>query len=134
MKSDVFAPLMVLLIIMAAIWLPFVVWLFRYLRKRHPSTYQAVGEPSLFWNNSMRTQWLFFKFTWSSKPRELGDLVLLNAIRFTRVFLISYLLLFSVIMTAFLTKAFTARAERRATGSGEVRTDKSYEGHTTPPR
>jgi len=58
---------------MAGVWLVLVVWLFCRLRDRHASTYVALGSPNLFWNNTLRSQWLFLRFLYSSRRHELGD-------------------------------------------------------------
>jgi hypothetical protein len=40
-----------LLVPVLAAWLILLVRLFSILRKSHPSVYEALGSPSLFWNN-----------------------------------------------------------------------------------
>jgi hypothetical protein len=79
---------------MVLVWFVLISWLFRRLREHHASTYEAMGSPSLFWNNSMRNNWLFMKFLFGSQWRELGDPAVTNACRFMRVFLVAYLALF----------------------------------------
>ncbi len=46
---------------------------FRRLRRDHPLAWQALGEPTLFWNSSARNRWLFTRFIWSGSYRELKD-------------------------------------------------------------
>ena len=58
-----------LLMAMVATWFVLISWLFRRLRERHASTYEAMGSPTLFWNNSIRNNWLFMKFLFSSEWR-----------------------------------------------------------------
>lgn len=76
------------------VWLCFLHWLFRRLRCKHPTCYEAIGSPSLFWNNSMRNNWLFMKFVWSSRAGDLGDVAVVRAVRFTRVFIVAHILVF----------------------------------------
>ncbi len=88
---QVFAAYFVVTIIVVVwSWFFMVAWLFRRLRKRHPATYEAIGSPSLFWNNSMRNGWLLLKFLFSSKPQELGDPVIRWLARLMRIFLVVY--------------------------------------------
>ena len=84
------------LIALAAVWLVLVSWLFRHLRKHHTATYEAMGFPSLFWNNSIRNNWRFLKFLFGSKWRALGDPTVAKACRLIRLFLIAYLSLFLI--------------------------------------
>jgi hypothetical protein len=82
----------VTLLVMMTIWVVFLSWFFRYLRNRHPSTYAAIGSPSLFWNNSMRSQWLFMRFVCTSQWRELDDSVVSKSVRGIRIFFVLYVL------------------------------------------
>jgi hypothetical protein len=77
---------------MVAVWFVLLSWFFRRLRNRHTATYETLGSPSLFWNNSPRNNWLFLKFLCSSRWRELGDPAIAYAVRFMRIFLVIYLL------------------------------------------
>jgi hypothetical protein len=52
-----------------------------------------MGRPSLFWNNSIRSNWRFMKFLFGSRSRELGDRSIANACRFMRMLLVVYLIL-----------------------------------------
>jgi hypothetical protein len=63
----------VLLMALAIIWLALILWIFHRLRHRHIATYESIGSPSLFCNNSMRNNWLFFKFLFGGQWRDLGD-------------------------------------------------------------
>jgi hypothetical protein len=92
----------VLLFVMTAIWLVLVWWLFRHLREHHAATFEAIGSPSLFWNDSPRNNWLFLRFLFSSQWRALADPAIANAVRFMRRFLIVYVLLFLGVLAIFL--------------------------------
>lgn len=75
-------------------WLILVWWYFRRLRRCHPATYEAIGSPSLFWNNSTRNNWLFLKFLFSAEPHSLGDRAIGRASRLMRVLFVAYPFLF----------------------------------------
>jgi hypothetical protein len=90
------------LFILAIVWLGLIVWLFRRLRLRHPATYEAMGSPSLFWNNSMRNNWLLLKFLFGGQWRALGDARLSAVIRGMRVLLIVSLAGFAAFLAAFM--------------------------------
>ena len=85
---------MATLFAMIAVWFVLCSWLFRRLRERHASTYEAIGSPTLFWNNSIRNGWLSMKFLLGGHWRSLGDSKLATVCSFMRVFFVLYLLLF----------------------------------------
>ena len=95
--------LFIALMTMTVIWLILISWLFRRLRMRHPPVYQGMGAPTVFWNNSMRNNWLFLKFLWSSRTRELGDRQIIKVVHFMRLFFVCYFALFVGIVCVFLT-------------------------------
>lgn len=43
------------------------------LRTRHQPTWLALGEPTVFYNLSIRTQWRVNKFIWFGEHRALSD-------------------------------------------------------------
>ena len=94
MKFDLFFSGVITLMVMVLVWFVTISWFFHRLRTRHPSTYEAIGSPSLFWNNSMRNNWLFWKFLWSSRIHELDDPVAVRVSVFMRIWIVSYLILF----------------------------------------
>jgi hypothetical protein len=89
-----FVAIFSVLAVMAVIWFICVAWLSRRLRAHHPSVHEELGSFSLFWNNSPRTGWLLLKFLWSSCSRELGDSSLITLVRFMRMLLLCYAILF----------------------------------------
>ncbi len=101
MNGSIFVTAWLILMTMAAIWFPTLFWFFRRLRIQHPSVYESIGSPSLFWNNSMRNNWLFFKFLWSSRVKELNDLALTRSAVFMRIWLVIYTALFVACLVAF---------------------------------
>jgi hypothetical protein len=90
------------LFILIAVWFGLIVWFFRRLRVRHPAAFEAIGSPSLFWNNSMRNNWLFLKFLFQSQWRELGDPQLSAVARGMQIFLIVYTAYFAALVATFM--------------------------------
>jgi hypothetical protein len=87
----------------AVVWLATVAWLFRRLRNNHEAQYESLGSPTLFWNNSLRNQWLLAKFLFGSQWKSLNDPVLATACSIMRAFLCAYLVGFVIFMaTVFL--------------------------------
>jgi hypothetical protein len=91
-------PLFGLLLVMVAIWFLLVSRLFHRLRDCHHSTYMAMGSPTLFWNNSLRNQWLFLKFLLASQWRDLNDPLISRIVPFLRVWLVVYPVLFMALV------------------------------------
>jgi hypothetical protein len=91
-----------ILFAMAVIWLGLIFWMFRRLRVRHVATYEAIGSPSLFWNNSMRNNWLFIKFLFQGQWRSLDDAQLAGVARFMQVMFVVYIAGFIALCAAFL--------------------------------
>jgi hypothetical protein len=61
------------LFLLLFVWLLLVAWMFRRLRGQHAETFAALGSPSLFLNNTPRTNWLFLKFLFQEQWQGLGD-------------------------------------------------------------
>lgn len=80
-----------LLFVMVAVWLGLIVWTFHRLRTQHQATYVEIGSPDLFWNNSMRTNWLFLKFLYGRSWKLLGDWQLWTVLHVMQVWLVVYL-------------------------------------------
>ena len=91
-----------ILVAMAYTGLALLAWLFRRLRRRHPATYEAIGSPSLVWNNSLRNNWLFLKFVLSAKPSKLGDRAVERTVGFIRVFFVVYVIYFLCLVAWFV--------------------------------
>jgi hypothetical protein len=81
-------------VVLALVWFPLLLWFFRRLRTRHPSTYETIGSPSLFWNNSIANNWLLIKFVFGSEWQKLDDPMLARVCLVMRVFLGAFILLF----------------------------------------
>ena len=74
--------------------LPLTARLYRLLRTRHPATFEALGSPSLPWNNTPRHGWLLAKFLFGTGWRAIGDPTVVKLCRFMRVYYIVTLVLF----------------------------------------
>lgn len=95
-------PLLGMLLAIVAIWFLLVSRLFHRLRDRHRSTYEGMGSPTIFWNNSLRNQWLFLKFLLTSQWRELNDPAISRTVPLLRVWLVVYTVLFLVLVVIVL--------------------------------
>jgi hypothetical protein len=102
MIPTVFVALLALLMVMAVTWLVILSWLFGRLRTRHPSTYESIGSPSIFWNNSVRNNWLLWKFLWSSHSRKVDDSAIARIIYVMRIFFVCYIIVFIGLAIAFI--------------------------------
>jgi hypothetical protein len=72
-------------------WLGLILWTFRRLRVRHAETYKSIGSPSLFWNNSMRNNWLFVKFLFQGQWHSLNDPQLAGVARCMQFMFVVYM-------------------------------------------
>jgi hypothetical protein len=61
------------LMAMVLIWFAMIFSLFRMLKNSHPEKYKEMGEPSLFWNNSMKTAWATIKFLFRREHKVLNN-------------------------------------------------------------
>lgn len=86
---------------MVVVYFFLLAWMFRRLRVRHPAVYQRLGEPSLFWNNSLKNTWSFYRFLFSSEPRSLDDAAASTVVLLMRIWLVLYLALFVAIVVVF---------------------------------
>lgn len=89
-----FSVLFPFLMAMVLIWFLMVATLFKRLRAKHPETYKEMGEPSLFWNNSMKTNWAMLEFLRKRRHKGLNDKSLSLLSDFMLVFLAVYMALF----------------------------------------
>jgi len=105
MPEKIFFAGFAVLFVMALSWLVSLYWLFRHLRIHHAPTYEALGSPTLFWNNSPCLNWVFLKFLFRSQWKTLNDPLLITVCRIMRVFICAYLLLFLALFAAFVAGA-----------------------------
>ena len=59
--------------VMVFIWFAMIIALFKILKAKHLEKYKEMGEPSLFWNNSMKTSWATIKFLFKREHKSLND-------------------------------------------------------------
>jgi hypothetical protein len=88
------------LMVLAVVWLALILWIFHRLQHKHVVTYESIGSPSLFWNNSMRNNWLFFRFLFSRRWQDLGDRQLSIVARSMQVIFIVYVIGFLMFFAA----------------------------------
>jgi hypothetical protein len=55
------------------IYMACIFYFFRWMKRAHPDTWNDLGQPSVFWNNSLRNNWLFLGFLFSGRYRALKD-------------------------------------------------------------
>src|SRR3954471_23269813 len=89
--------LFTILFVLVFLWLGLVLWVFRRLRFQHAEMFEAIGSPSLFWNNSPKNNWLFLKFLFRGEWQQLGDRPLAIGARIMQVVLVAYMLTFLVL-------------------------------------
>jgi hypothetical protein len=93
----VFVPLFFAGFVFLIVWAAIMARMFRRLSNDHPEAYEAMGRPTLFWNYSTRSGWLFMRFLLRRKYVALGDERLEQLGHFMFGFGIAYLLLFAVL-------------------------------------
>jgi hypothetical protein len=64
--------------------------LYRMLRERHPAVYDSLGQPTLFWNNSMKNSFAILAFILGGRFRETHDPEIIRLCRFIRGFSYAY--------------------------------------------
>jgi hypothetical protein len=64
--------------------------------------YETIGSPSLFWNNSMRTGWLFIKFLFTGQWQGMGDRPLSAIARLMQVLFVVYIVGFAAFFAAMM--------------------------------
>jgi len=96
-EATVFAIMMV----MVVVWLYVCVWTFRRLSTRHAAVYESLGSPSLFRNNTPKTNLEFFVFLYSFRWRRLDDSALARVCGAMVILAPIYLGLFAALMAEF---------------------------------
>jgi hypothetical protein len=66
--------------------------------------YEAIGSPTIFWNNSPRSNWLFLKFVFGSSWKNLADRELSAVARSMRVLLVLFVAGFVTLLVLFVRK------------------------------
>jgi len=91
------------MLIMVVIWFVLIARLFKRLRVKHSVIYENLGSPSLFYNNSMKSNYLFLRFLCKNEFEVLNDPPLVKLCRFARIYLAAYLILFLTMVGLILT-------------------------------
>ena len=91
------------MLIMVVIWFVVITRLFNQLRDKYPAIYENLGSPSLFYNNSMKTNHLFLRFLCKKEFEVLDDPPLVKLCRFARIYLASFMILFLIMFGLILT-------------------------------
>ena len=73
------------------------------LRTRHAQTWEALGRPTLFLNNSISKSLAVLRFLWRREYHALSDEQFVRFAGFVRGYLAAYLVLFGVVIAVFLT-------------------------------
>ena len=78
----------------------------RALRERHPGIYDSLGQPTPFWNNSMKNSFAMLGFIFSGRFRETQDREIIRLCHFLRAFHCAYFALFiTVVVLGFILSA-----------------------------
>jgi len=72
------------------------------LRTRHAQTWEALGRPTLFLNNSISNSLAVLRFIWRRDYRNMTDKQLIRFATFLRGYLIAYIVLFALVVTVFV--------------------------------
>jgi Na+/melibiose symporter-like transporter len=93
--TPIFVPItFAVLMVLVLIWFAMIIALFKKLKLRHPGKYSEMGEPSLFWNNSLKTNWKTLKYLFKREHKDLNDNSLSLLSDSMLVFLVIYVILF----------------------------------------
>ena len=74
--------------------------LYRMLRERHPAVYDSLGQPTLFWNNSMKNGFAVLGFILGGRFKETRDPEVIRLCRFFRVFAYTWWAFFLAVVVA----------------------------------
>ena len=100
--ETIFAVAFPVLGIMVLIWFIKISKLFSYLRENHPGEYTAIGEPSLFMNNTPKNNILFLRFILGTRPQTIDDPQLALSCTFLKRFFYASLAVFAILTIAVL--------------------------------
>ena len=73
------------------------------LRSRHSQTWEALGRPTLFLNNSITSGLAVLRFLWRRDYRALGDEEFARLAGFLRGYMAAYFVLFVLTVAVFVT-------------------------------
>ena len=103
----IFPIMSLVMMAMVVTWFILMNRLFKILRTRHPDTYNSIGRPTLFPNNSIQNGFLAIRFLLGKRYRQIQDPELHSLCNFLNVFFWLYSLVFiSVIFGLPFTEGF----------------------------
>lgn len=100
------------LFLAALVWLVLMSRLYRILRTRHPETYEQLGRPTLFLNNSPQNGIATVRFLLGGHFRQLNDPELLRLGVFMQVFFYAYMVYFVSLVVLMFTSGWSANHAR----------------------
>lgn len=72
------------------------------LKVHYANKWRELGEPSLFFNNSIKNSLRFISFKWSAEHNQLKDKLLSNIVLFEKLLSIIYVALFIFLIVVLL--------------------------------
>ena len=75
-------------------------FMLRWLRKDEPALWDSLGQPSVIWNNSMKTQTSVFRFTFGAQCRRVSSSRVRRMCRLIRIVLLVWVVDFSIVVLA----------------------------------
>jgi hypothetical protein len=97
----------VILMVMVFVWFGMIIYFDRRLKTKHPVKFKEMGEPHLFWNNSMKTTWTTMKFLFLREHKTLNDKTLSFLSDFMLVFLLFYTVVFFGVFLGYISNVPT---------------------------
>jgi hypothetical protein len=82
-------------------------FLLRILRAKHPSTWEALGRPTLIANNSPANSIAVLRFIWRKDYSELDDAEFTRLADAVRLFMVLYFIFFGCVLLASLYAIFS---------------------------
>jgi hypothetical protein len=79
------------------------------LRSRHLQTWEALGRPTLFLNNSITNSLAVLRFLWRGDYRALGDREFARFACFLRGYMAAYFVLFVLFIVVFMANSGSHR-------------------------
>jgi hypothetical protein len=82
------------MLVMIPVWFVVVSKFFTFLASEFPQEYKEMGSPTLLMNNSIGNNISFLNYIRSSRPKEIGDLVLIKKSQLLKRMFNAYLFTF----------------------------------------
>jgi len=107
--GNILIAILPLLVLSSFSYLVFLEMLFFRLRRKHPEYYKAIGEPSLFLNNSISKSGEMYRFVMDRDYLDVPDERAIRLGNLSRRLLVGGLTLFVIALLLFATLAVTLR-------------------------